>query len=329
MIKIITLGEVMLRLSPADNRRFAQANSFQIDFGGSEANVGAALAYWGEHVSHVTAFPDDELGKRAVSELRKSGLDTSLISFLPGRLGLYYLENGSLQRSSKIIYDRFGSSFSKYDGSDKNWEKELEGVTWVHWSGISPAISQEAADLTYRILKIARSKNIEVSGDINYRSNLWQYGKMAHEVMPELIELSSVLIAGTRDFNQCLNKDFNDFSEAKAYAFEKYPQLKFIAKTNRKTHSASHNSLDAELHSKEQVWNSKNYEVNPILDRVGTGDAFAAGLILGLRKNDPKWAIEFGMAAGVLKHAVHGDLLLSSIEEVQEVADGTSGKIKR
>ncbi|SHO60146.1 sugar kinase [Algoriphagus zhangzhouensis] len=329
MKKIITLGEVMLRLSPPGNSRFAQTDEFHVEFGGSEANVGSALAYWGESVSHVTAFPDHELGKRAAAQLRQNGISTEYVKFLPGRLGVYFLENGALQRSSKIIYDRFDSSFSQYDGSETDWDEEMKSVSWVHWSGISPAISQQSADLTKRILKAARSQNIPVSGDLNYRSNLWQYGKKAHEIMPELMELTTVMIAGARDFSQCLNKDFDSFEEAKTYAFETFKDLKYISKTNRITRSASDNAISGELYTAYEVFSSQNYDVNPIIDRVGTGDAYAAGLIYGLQNLEPQEAIEFALASGVLKHSVPGDILLSSKEEVEEVAAGTSGKIKR
>ncbi|WP_268036385.1 sugar kinase [Algoriphagus sp. PAP.12] len=329
MKKIITLGEVMLRLSPPGNSRFAQTDEFHVEFGGSEANVGAALAYWGKAVSHITAFPDHELGKRADAQLRQNGISTEFVKFIPGRLGVYFLENGALQRSSKIIYDRFDSSFSMYDGNDTDWDEAMRSVSWVHWSGISPAISQQSADLTKRILKAARGQNIPVSGDLNYRSNLWQYGKKAHEIMPELMELTTVMIAGARDFSQCLNKDFDNFEVAKTYAFETFKDLKYISKTNRITRSATDNTMSGELYSKNEVFSSQSYDVNPIIDRVGTGDAYAAGLIYGLQHLEPQEAIEFALASGVLKHSVPGDILLSSKEEVEEVAAGTSGKIKR
>lgn len=329
MKKIITLGEVMLRLSPPGNSRFAQTKQLDVEFGGSEANVGSALAYWGIPVSHITAFPNHELGKRAAAQLRQNGLSTEFVKFLPGRLGVYFLENGALQRSSQIIYDRFDSSFSNYDGSDVQWEEALKDVSWVHWSGISPAISEESAHLTKLVLQAARKLNIPVSGDLNYRSNLWQYGRKAYEVMPELMELTTVMIAGTRDFNQCLNTDFKDFQEAKTYAFSNFKDLSYISKTTRITRSASDNGISGELHTPSQVYSSKSYEVNPIVDRVGTGDAFAAGLIYGIQNLTPQDAIEFAVASGVLKHSVPGDILLSSKEEVKEVAAGTSGKIKR
>lgn len=329
MNKIVTVGEVMLRLSPPGHSRFAQTDSLDVEFGGSEANVGAALAFWGENVSHVTAFPDHELGHRAASQLRKNGISTDLVAFGPGRLGVYFLENGALQRSSKIIYDRFESSFARYNGSEVDWDLALDGVDWVHWSGISPAISQDSADLTLSILTAARKRNVQVSGDLNYRSNLWQYGKQAPDIMPALMELTTVMIAGTRDFNQCLGANYTSFDQAKSVAFEAYPHLDYICKTNRITHDATNNSISAELHTAEAVFFSQKYEISPIVDRVGTGDAFAGGLIYGLTHLDPQQAIEFAMASGVLKHSVPGDILLCSKEEVEEVMAGTSGKIKR
>ena len=329
MKKIVTLGEVMMRLSPPGNQRFFQADSFGIEFGGSEANVAAALAYWGLEVAHVTAFPDQELGWAAAGKLKKLGIDTRHISFLPGRMGIYFLEQGAMQRSSQVIYDRANSAFASFDGADLDWDQLFEGVSCLHWSGITPALSQSCADLTLSALEKANEKGILVCGDLNYRSNLWQYGKAPHEVMPELMELSQVMIAGTRDFKQCLDEDFKNFLEVKRMAFDRFPKLNYLAKTDRSGDNASTNTLTGILHARKKSFSSKTYELTHIVDRVGSGDAFAGGLIYGLLHLKPKEAIEFAMAAGVLKHSVPGDVLLCTLQEVFDLVAGQGGKIKR
>lgn len=330
MKKIITLGEVMLRLSPPGNQRFFQTHSFDVEFGGSEANVGAAMAYWGLNVAHLTAFPDNEIGWAASGQLRKNGIDTQFVKHLPGRMGVYFLEQGAMQRSSQVIYDRYDSSFSTYDGKDLNWDDVFGGASWFHWSGITPALSKECAALTLTSLKEARKRGITVSGDLNYRSNLWKFGKEPHEVMPKLMELTNVIIAGSRDFKQCLNEDFKNFTEVRNMAFERFPDLQYIVKTDRISHSSSNNTISAILYGDKKTFSSRSYELTHIVDRVGTGDAFAGGLIYGLLHMKPKEAIEFAMAAGAIKHSVPGDILLCSLQEIHELASGEAvGKIKR
>lgn len=329
MKKVITLGEVMLRLSPPTHQRFCQAQSFEVEFGGSEANVGANLAAWGISVQHLSAFPPHELGQAAIAKLRQLGIDTRYCYLKAGRLGTYFLEKGALDRGSKIIYDRENSSFSKLDPDAVDWEALFENADWLHWSGISPAISDSAARLTLRALAEAQKKGIKVSGDLNYRSNLWAYGKAAHEIMPKLMELTQVMIAGQRDFEQCLQLKFQDFDQAKKYVFEHFDQLEWISQTHRQTHSASHNTISAELHSSDLSLHSKTYELLPIVDRVGTGDAFAAGLIYGLLHTSPAESIEMAMAAGAYKHSVPGDQLHANLEEIKGVMAGNSGRIKR
>jgi 2-dehydro-3-deoxygluconokinase len=330
MKKIVTVGEVMLRLSPPGNQRFFQTNQFDLEFGGSEANVAAALAYWGLDVSHLTAFPDHEIGWAAAGKLRKYGIDTRFINYMEGRMGVYFLEHGAMQRSSQIIYDRVHSAFSQFTGEGLDWDSLLDNVSCVHWSGITPALSQACADLTHQLLLQANNRGILVCGDLNYRSNLWQYGKAPHEVMPKLMELSQVMIAGTRDFNQCLKEDFGSFQEAKRKVFDRFSNLEFLVKTDRVSHNSSANAFSAGLYTRKKAIESKSYELTHMVDRVGSGDAFAAGLIYGLLYLKPKEAIEFAVAAGVLKHSVPGDVLTCSLQEIQElVAGGGAGKIKR
>jgi len=330
MKKIVTLGEVMLRLSPPGNDRFFQTNSYDVEFGGSEANVGAALAFWGNEVYHLTAFPDQEIGWAASARLRRNGIKTDFVKYYPGRMGIYFLEQGAMQRSSQVIYDRTNSVFANFDGTDLNWEKVFEGAEWLHWSGISPAISQESANLTLKALQEASTRGIRISGDLNYRSNLWQFGKKPHQVMPELMALTQVMIAGKRDFSACLNIKFKDFDHAKGHMFTNFPNLKYISKTERTSHSSSDNTLIGDLISAEDWFTSKTYDLTHIVDRVGTGDAYAGGLIQGLLYLQPQEAIDFAVAAGAIKHSVPGDVLLCSMAEVHELVVGESiGKIKR
>lgn len=330
MKKIVSIGEVMLRLSPPSNERFFQTKQLELEFGGSEANVGAALAFWNNHVIHLTAFPDHELGFAATATLRRNGIDTSFIQHYPGRLGVYFLEQGAMHRSSKIIYDRAGSAFTNIDLKTFDWDKILDKVDALHWSGITPALSQQCANFTSHALKEANKRGITIFGDLNYRSNLWNFGKKPHEIMPELLSFTNVMIASTRDFNNCLNEQYQNFESAKSHVFERFPNLKYITKTNRESVSSSHNKISASLISKENEYFSREYDLTHIVDRVGTGDAFAGGLIHGLLHHDPKYAIEFGMAAGALKHSVPGDVLLCSKEEIEEIVAGEAiGKIKR
>lgn len=330
MKKIVSLGEVMLRLSPPSSQRFFQAHQLDMEFGGSEANVGAALAFWGHHVIHLTTFPDHEIGIAAAASLRRCGIDTSFVQFSKGRIGVYFLEQGAMQRSSKIIYDRADSVFTKVDSNHFDWDKILTGADALHWSGITPALSQECADFALRALEEASKRKIIVFGDLNYRSNLWNFGKKPHEIMPDLMAYTNVMIAGTRDFNNCLNEEYEEFEDAKVDLFKKFENLKYIANTKRESLSSSHNIISAKIHSHDRTYSSKVYDLPHIVDRVGTGDAFAGGLIHGLLGHDPVQAIEFGMAAGALKHSVPGDVLLCSEDEIQELVVGESiGKIKR
>ncbi len=330
MKKIITLGEVMLRLSPPGEQRFFQTNSYDVEFGGSEANVGAALAFWGNEVYHLTAFPEQEIGWAAAARLRRNGIKTDFVKFYPGRMGIYFLEQGAMQRSSQVIYDRANSVFANFDGSDINWDAVFSGAEWLHWSGISPAVSKNSAAMTLKALQEANKRGIPVSGDLNYRSNLWQFGKKPYEVMPELMNLTQVMIAGTRDFSACLNIEFEDFEHAKGYLFNNFPNLKYLSKTERTSHSSSHNTIVGDLITVDDWYTSKTYDLTHIVDRVGTGDAYAGGLIHGLLYLQPQDAIDFAVAAGAIKHSVPGDVLLCSLAEVHELVVGNAiGKIKR
>lgn len=328
--RIITLGEVMMRLSTTSHERFIQANDYHVVFGGAEANVAVALANWGFSAAHVSAFPDHDIGKAALKYLRSTGIDTSYIYFSEGRMGLYFLEKGAMQRSSKIIYDRFNSAFSLFDSSMVDWEKIFQDADWFHWTGITPAISASAALLCLDAVEAARKQGVKISGDINYRRNLWQYGKSPLDIMPELINHTDVIIAGLSDFENCMDIHEEDFMEACLRAQEKFPSIEKISTTQRGSISSTHNTLEGVLWNGEDLLPSKKYDMADIVDRVGGGDAFMAGLIYGLLNFEDQEALEFAVASSVLKHSIPGDENYVSVEEVQHVMKGENvGKLLR
>lgn len=328
--KVVTLGDVMMRLSTPGNQRFSQAAGFEAVYGGAEANVSVGLAQWDIAAAHVTAFPNHDLGKAAAHYLRQTGVDISYIQYIEGRLGLYFLENGAMQRASKIVYDRFDSAFANWDGSGLDWEAVFADADWFHWTGITPALSQQAADLLLKALPVAKAKGLKISADINYRRNLWQYGKGPLEVMPELIQYVDVVVAGLADFSNCMDIDAEDFDEACQLAKEKFPQISYITSTTRETVSATENNLIGYLWNGTDTLSSQKYNMAGIVDRVGGGDAFMAGLIYGLLHYDDQEALEFATAASVLKHSIPGDANRVSVAEVLALAKGENvGKLLR
>lgn len=331
---IVTLGEVMMRLSTPGNQRFLQTDSYQVVYGGAEANVAVSLAQWGQKASHVTVFPKNDIGKAATQYLRQMGVSIEHVFQAEGRMGLYFLENGAMQRASKIIYDRFDSAFANFDSAEVDWDGIFEGADWFHWTGITPALSENAAKMTLKALQVAYEKGLTISGDINYRRNLWQYGKQPLDVMPELIKYTHVIVAGLADFENCMGISSDDYKNACIQAKKEYPQIKYITTTERGSVSASHNQLYGYLWSGDnpsgELLKSKSYEMTHIVDRVGGGDAYIAGLIYGLLYMDDQQALEFGLAASVLKHSISGDANLVSVEEVEALVKGENvGKLLR
>lgn len=329
--KIVTLGEIMMRLSCPDQGRFLQAQQFDVLYAGSEANIASALSLWGIGACHVTALPDHDLGKAAASSLKQYGVDTSHIVFEDGRLGVYFLEHGASIRSPKIIYDRFDSVFAMCSPDAYDWDAILEGATWFHWSGITPAISANAARACRDAVVTARKKGLTVSGDINYRRNLWQYGKTPQEIMPELIEHCDVVVAGVTDLENCAGITGSSFEDACKKTIEKFPNVRTIVTTERETISASHNKLKGVLWNGKQLFRSPGYDINPIVDRVGAGDAFMAGFVYAtLKGGDPTHIITFATASGALKHTVEGDVNVVSIDEIDNIVAGKHvGKLLR
>lgn len=328
--KVVTLGEVMLRFSTQAFSRFTQATAFDVTYAGAEANVAVSVARFGIPSAHVTRFPENDLGQAATEALRRHGVDTSSIVYGEERMGLYFLENGAMQRASRIIYDRFDSAFAHIRPGMINWEHTLEEASWFHWTGITPAISQGAADVCLEALMVARKKGLTISGDINYRRNLWQYGKTAMEVMPALIEHCDVVIAGVTDMENCASISGKSFEEASENFGKRFKKVKKIATTDRVSVSSSHNRISATMWNGKTL-RSQEYDLTHIVDRVGSGDAFMAGLIYStLRGADDQQALEFATAACGLKHSVEGDVNLVTVEEVDSLVKGQNvGKLLR
>jgi 2-dehydro-3-deoxygluconokinase len=328
--KVVTFGEIMLRFSTQAFARFTQSTAFNLTYAGAEANVAVSLSHFGIPSAHVTRFPANDLGEAATQALRRYGVNTDSIIYGAERMGLYFLENGSMQRPSRIIYDRFDSAFSHINRSSIDWKEALKGAAWFHWTGITPAISQGAADCCLEGLAVARANGLTISGDINYRRNLWQYGKTARDIMPALIEQCDVVIAGLADMENCAGITGDSFEKACANFQTRFPKVKKIATTERISVSSSHNKICGTL------WNGKllrssEYDLTHIVDRVGAGDAFMAGLIYGeMTGMDDTRALEFAIAACALKHSVEGDVNLVSAAEVETLVKGENvGKLLR
>jgi 2-dehydro-3-deoxygluconokinase len=348
MIKrIVTLGEVMLRLKSPGFERFFQSPSLEATFGGGEANVAASLANFGLPVSFVTALPKNPLGDSAVRHLRGLGVDTSFIVRQGARMGIYFLEAGANQRPSNVVYDRADSSISTAQPVDFDWDAIFEGAGWFHITGITPAISESAAELALIAVQKAQETGITVSCDYNYRKKLWKYGKTAPEVMSELVKFVDVGIANEEDCQRSVGVSVDagewehavhsgelDTARYEALAkkmFATFPNLKFQAITLRESFSASHNGWSACLYNGNQFFVSRRYDITDIVDRVGGGDSFAAGLIYALHTGmSDSSALEFAVAASCLKHSVLGDINLATVAEVERLAGGdTSGRVQR
>ncbi len=340
--QVITFGEIMLRLKPPGKERLLQSPLLEATFGGGEANVALALAQFGIDVSLVTALPDNSLGDACLGELRRWGVDTSKILRGGSRMGTYFLEEGANQRSSRVIYDREHSSLATLKSDDLNWDSLLDGASWLHITGITPALSQDLANLCLTAFKKAREKGIKVSCDYNYRKKLWNYGRPAPEVMRELVGQVDIGIANEEDCQKSLGIDIDVDVERGHLETDRYgaiaervlktfPNLEKQAITLRESHSASHNSWSAVLHDGSQLLKSRKYEITDIVDRVGGGDAFAAGLIYGLLTcNDDAPALEFATACSCLKHSVAGDYNRTTVQEVEALMEGSgSGRVQR
>ncbi|MDQ6759346.1 MAG: sugar kinase [Acidobacteriota bacterium] len=340
---VATFGEIMLRLAPPGFERFLQSPQFLATFGGGEANVAVALAGFGQPARFITLLPPaNPIVDAFLGELRRFGVDDSKVVRSAGRLGIYFVEPGANQRASKVVYDREGSAIALAKPGDIDWANALSGAGWFHITGISPALSRSAADLSIEGVQAARAAGLTVSCDLNYRKNLWKYGQSAQQIMPELFQFVDIGIANEEDCQAALGIETQadvhsgklepgQYKELAERVLERFPGLKMIAITLRESRSASHNGWSACLHDRKAFLLSRHYEITHIVDRVGGGDSFAGGLIYGLLNlPDHQNALEFAVAASCLKHSIPGDFNRFTRDEVEQlVKGGGSGRVQR
>jgi 2-dehydro-3-deoxygluconokinase len=334
MNKVIAFGEIMLRFSTERHLRFSQAKAFSISYGGGEFNVCVSLANYGINAEFITVLPENEIGASALAEIRKMNVKSENIIFAGERLGTYYLETGAGTRGSNVVYDRAHSSMATIQKGTIDWKKILEGANWFHWSGITAAISQSAAEACLEAVKVAYEMGLTISCDLNYRSKLWNYGKTPSEVMPEMLQYSHVILGDidTAYFMLGLEKINPNYQDIKSLPalykklFDLCPNLKKVATTLRYSVSASHQRIGGVLFDGTTIYNAAVKEVTPVVDRVGSGDAFMGGLIYGLLEysNNNQKALDFAVAACCLKHTVSGDYNLVTLKEVENMLTGDS-----
>jgi len=344
MKKIVTFGELMLRLAVPDYLRIAQAHYFEAVYGGGEANVAASLANYGMEPTFVTRLPDNELGDAALGYLKKHGIDTSHVIKGGSRLGIYFLETGAVSRGSKVIYDREHSALATIQRGMIDWEEVFHGTDWFHWTGITPAISQSAAEVCLEAIQAANSLGVTVSTDLNYRKKLWKYGKDPQDVMPALIEGCDVILGN----EESIEKYFGitaysplgdgELVDPQAYVSlaqqlkDRFPKARKVVFTIRRTVNASHNTLSGILCDDGLLYQAPTYDITHIIDRVGGGDAFMGGLIYGLLSYDQDYqrALNFAVAASCLKHTIRGDFNLVTVDEVENLMEGeVVGRVSR
>lgn len=340
MKKVVTLGEIMLRLSTPRYERFVQADSFDVVYGGGEANVAVSLANYGFDAYFVTKLPNNPIGQAAINHLRRFGVNTDYITRGGNRIGIYYLETGASMRPSKVIYDRANSSIAEADVSDFNFDEIFKDADWFHFSGITPALSEKAAILTEEALKAAKKHGVTVSVDLNYRKNLWT-PERAQEVMTKLMKYVDVCIGNEEDAELTLGfKPGNTDVTTGQLELEGYKSIfkqmidkfnfKYVVSSLRESYSASDNGWSACIYDGNEFYRSRKYDIR-IVDRVGGGDSFASGLIYGLMTGKNfKDALEFGVAASALKHTIHGDFNMVTVDEVENLLKGdASGRVQR
>ena len=342
MAKVLTMGEIMLRLKTRGNERFFQSPEFEATFGGGEANVAVSLSNFNMPSEFLSVLPDNPIGDACIAELRSFGVSTDKILRAPGRMGIYYLETGANQRPSKVVYDRAGSTMAEAKPGDIDWESAFADVDWFHISGITPAISKSAADLSLDAVKEAKKRGITVSLDLNFRKNLWKYGVDAKTVMSELTKYTDVVIGNEEDCQKSLgleldvdveggSLDTGKYEKLTSLLLTEYPNVSKVAITLRESHSADHNGWAACINNGTIFYVSRKYEIRDIVDRVGGGDSFSAGLIYGLKSFDQDTeALEFAVAASCLKHSIPGDFNRVSVKEVETLMRGDgSGRVQR
>lgn len=342
MAKYMTFGEIMLRLKSPGHECLFQSPSLEATFGGGEANVAVSLANFGMDAGFTTVIPDNIIGEACLQEIRRFGVDVSRVQQGNGRMGIYFLETGANQRPSKVVYDRADSSIARAKPGDVDWDAVFSGTEWFHITGITPAISESAMELSLESVRVAKTKGITVSCDLNYRKNLWKYGKQADQVMKELMKYVDVAIANEEDYQKSLGiqsdvevesgeLDHAKYEALSNTALQEYPNLKLTAITLRESISADINGWSACINDGKGFYISRRYEIRDIIDRVGGGDSFAAGLIYGLNTYETKEdALEFAVAASCLKHSISGDFNRVSVGDVEKLMKGdASGRVQR
>jgi 2-dehydro-3-deoxygluconokinase len=342
--RIVTFGEIMLRLSPPGYQRFSQARKFDVIYGGGEANVAASLANYGLPVDFVTRIPENDIGEACINYLRQYGIGVDKIVRGGERLGIYFLEMGSMQRGSKVVYDRAYSAISTVEPGMIDWQAVFTEAGWFHWTGITPAISAGTAAVCLEAVQAAKEMGLIVSCDLNYRKKLWKWGKSPSEVMPELVSFTDVAIGNEEDADKVfgIRAPESDVTagkvEADQYLYvceklnERFPNLKTIAITLRGSVSASYNTWSAVLWRDGEFFVGPFYDITHIVDRVGGGDSFMGGLIYGLRTygEDYQKALDFAVSASCLKHSIFGDFNLVTVDEVEKLMGGdASGRVSR
>lgn len=345
MKKVVTFGEIMIRLAPPGMLRFSQANSFDVIYGGGESNVAVSLANYGVPVEFVTRLPKNDLGDCAMMEMRKRGVGVNHIARGGERLGIYFLEMGAVSRGSKVVYDRAHSGMATMEKGMINWEEVFRDAQWFHWTGITPAISQGAADACLEAIQTANRMGITVSTDLNYRKNLWKYGKQPGDIMPELVAGCDIILGNEEDAEkhfglhpQGVDVTKGHSVEAESYLsvmkqlMQMFPKAKKVITTLRGSISASHNTWSGVLYDGKKLYEAPTYDITHIVDRVGGGDSFMGGLIYGLLTwpDDDQKALNLAVAASCLKHTIYGDANLATVDEVLKLMEGdASGRVSR
>ena len=346
MPRVITFGEIMLRLSTPGHLRFSQARQFDATFGGGEANVAVSLANYGIDTQFVTRFPENDLAKSCIQDLHSYGVGTDFCVFGGERLGIYFLETGAVARQSKVVYDRAHSAISTIGTGMIDWDKVFAGADWFHWTGITPALSQGAADVCLEAIKAVNRMGITVSCDLNYRKNLWKYGKTASDIMPALVNGCDIILGNEEDADKIFGIkpegfdvtatggaiDQNIFQSVGEKLMERFPRAKKVIFTIRGSINANHNTWGGVLWDGKTLYQSSRYDITHIVDRVGGGDSFMGGLIYGLLTypNDDQKALNFAAAASCLKHTIFGDFNQVTVAEVENLMKGDgSGRVSR
>ena len=334
MREIVTFGEVLMRISPKGNKKFVQSNSVEFYFGGTEINVAISIANFGGAVKHISCISDDFIGDTAISYLHKFNVNTTDVVRSPRPLGVYFLEVGAVMISSKISYNRSHSSFSEIKPSMVNWNKALENGNWFHWTGITPALNKGSKDTLLEGLKIAKAKGITISVDPTYRSGLWKYGEQPKEVLFNLVQYANIFIGGVNEINELLGTDYSfsndDFVKASKHLMLEFPSIEKVFDKIRTSINASWHKIKARMYNGSQFKETAELDITHIVDRIGTGDAFAAGIIHGLQVFDDFKAMEFGKAACAIKHTYAGDVNYANEQEVLSILDGnTTGRFNR